>query len=81
MIFNIKRFGVKVPTISKHFKNIFQDGELDEQVVVSKMEIITPHGAIDEKTQTNGWKNTLMIESCFQKVKVISFMSIKKDNH
>lgn len=37
-------FGVKVPAISKHLKNIFQDGELEEQVVVSKMEIISPHG-------------------------------------
>ena len=30
-------FGVKVPAISKHLKNIFEDGELDEQVVISKM--------------------------------------------
>lgn len=45
-------FGVQVPAISKHLKNIFNDGELEEQVVVSKMEITTPHGAIDGKTQT-----------------------------
>lgn len=45
-------FGVQVPAISKHLKNIFHDGELEEQVVVSKMEITTPHGAIDGKTQT-----------------------------
>ena len=45
-------FGVQVPAISKHLKNIFHDGELKEQVVVSKMEITTPHGAIDGKTQT-----------------------------
>ena len=32
-------FGVGVPAISKHLKNIFQDRELDEKVVVSKMEI------------------------------------------
>ena len=44
-------FGVKVPAISKHLKNIFEDGELDEQVVISKMEIATPHGAIPGKTQ------------------------------
>ncbi len=30
-------FGVKVPAISKHLKNIFEDGELDEQVFISKM--------------------------------------------
>ena len=44
-------FGVKVPAISKHLKNIFEDGELDEQVVISKMETTTPHGAIPGKTQ------------------------------
>ncbi|MFR2041804.1 MAG: hypothetical protein ACLS4A_02345 [Oscillospiraceae bacterium] len=37
-------FGVKVPAISKHLKNIFLDEELDESMVVSKMEITTPHG-------------------------------------
>lgn len=46
-------FGVKVPAISKHLKNIFMDEELDESVVVSKMEITTPHGAIEGKTQIN----------------------------
>ena len=45
-------FGVQVPAISKHLKNIFSDGELDEKMVVSKMEITTPHGAIPEKTQS-----------------------------
>jgi hypothetical protein len=46
-------FGVQVPAISKHLKNIFESGELQEEVVVSKMEITTPHGAIADKTQTN----------------------------
>ena len=46
-------FGVKVPAISKHLKNIFEDGELDEQVVISKMEIATPHGAIPGKMQNS----------------------------
>ena len=46
-------FGVKVPAISKHLKHIFLDEELDESVVISKMEITTPHGAIEGKTQTN----------------------------
>ena len=45
-------FGVQTPAISKHLKNIFDEGELDEAVVVSKMEITTPHGAIPGKTQT-----------------------------
>ncbi|MCB4762151.1 MAG: virulence RhuM family protein [Sulfurovum sp.] len=45
-------FGVKVPAISKHIKNIFESGELVEEVVVSKMEITTQHGAIAEKQQS-----------------------------
>lgn len=44
-------FGVKVPAISKHLKNIFDEGELQKEVVVSKMEITTPHGAMEGKTQ------------------------------
>lgn len=46
-------FGVGVPAISKHLRNIFEEGELDEMVVVSKMEITTQHGAIEGKTQKN----------------------------
>lgn len=45
-------FGVQPPAISKHLKNIFEEGELSESVVVSKMERTTNHGAIPEKTQT-----------------------------
>ena len=44
-------FGVQTPAISKHLKKIFEQGELSEKVVVSKMEIPTPHGAIPGKTQ------------------------------
>lgn len=46
-------FGVGVPAISKHLKNIFKEGELQKEVVVSKMEITTRHGAIEGKTQTS----------------------------
>ena len=46
-------FGVGIPDISKHLRNKFETGELDKDVVVSKMEITTPHGAIEGKTQTN----------------------------
>lgn len=49
-------FDVGIPAISKHLKNIFQSGELDEKVVVSIMENTTPHGAIEGKTQTNDVK-------------------------
>ena len=38
-------------TISYHISNIFKEGELDEKVVVRKIRITTPHGAISGKTQ------------------------------
>lgn len=47
-----KLFDVQVPAINKHLKNIFEEGELEEKVVISKMEITTQHGAIADKTQT-----------------------------
>ncbi len=31
-------FGVEVPAINKHLKNIFESGELNEISVISKME-------------------------------------------
>lgn len=49
-------FDVGVPAISKHLKNIFETGELEEKVVVSILEITTQHGAIEGKTQTKGVK-------------------------
>ena len=45
-------FDVGIPAISKHLNHIFSDEELDRNVVVSKMEITTQHGAIEGKTQT-----------------------------
>lgn len=45
-------FGVGVPAISKHLSNIFESGELDEEVVISILEIATHHGAMADKTQT-----------------------------
>lgn len=38
-------------TISYHISNVFTEGELDEKVVVRKIRIPTPHGAIEGKTQ------------------------------
>lgn len=44
-------FGVKRPAITKHLKNIFESGELNEEVVSSILEHTTKHGAIEGKTQ------------------------------
>ena len=44
-------FDVQRPAITKHLKNIFESGELDEKVVCSVLELTTQHGAISDKTQ------------------------------
>ena len=45
-------FGVGVPAISKHLKNIFDSGELEESVVISILETTTEHGAVAGLMQT-----------------------------
>ena len=40
-------------TISRHIKNIFECGELQEQLVVAKNATTTQHGALQGKTQTH----------------------------
>lgn len=49
-------FGVDKSGISRHLKNIFNTGELDERVVVAKIATTTQHGAMDGKTQTSETK-------------------------
>ncbi|MBW1649771.1 MAG: virulence RhuM family protein [Deltaproteobacteria bacterium] len=39
-----KLFGVNVPAISKHLKNIFDEGELQRKATVSKMETVRKEG-------------------------------------
>ena len=38
--------------VSEHIKHIFEDGELDKNVVVRNFRITTQHGAIEGKTQS-----------------------------
>ncbi len=45
-------FSVGVPAVSKHLRNIFESGELKKEMVISKLETTTQHGAITGKTQT-----------------------------
>ena len=40
-------------TISRHIRNIFTEGELDEKVVVAEIATTSPHGAMKGKTQNN----------------------------
>ena len=46
-------FEVNVPAISKHLKNIFEEGELDEYSVVSKMETTASDGKVYETQMYN----------------------------
>ena len=45
-------FGKNKRTISEHIRNVFNEGELQEEVVVRKFRHTTQHGAIADKTQT-----------------------------
>ena len=44
-------FGVQRPAVTKHLKNIFDSGELKDDMVSSILEHTTQHGAIEGKTQ------------------------------
>ena len=51
-------------TISEHIRNIFKEGELNEEVAVRNFRITTPHGAIAGKTQevnVNGYNLDVII--------------------
>jgi len=45
-------FGKAKSTVSEHIKAIFEEDELDEEVVVRKFRTTTKHGAIEGKTQS-----------------------------
>lgn len=45
-------FEVDKSSISRHLKNVFAEGELDENMVVAKFATTTQHGAIEGKTQS-----------------------------
>jgi hypothetical protein len=45
-------FGKSKKTISEHIRNIFNEGELDENVVIRKFRTTTRHGAMLDKTQS-----------------------------
>lgn len=47
-----KLFGRERSVITKHIRNVFKEGELDEKVVSAKFAHTTPHGAMPGMTQT-----------------------------
>ncbi len=44
-------FGKSKKTISEHIRNEFNEGELDENVVIRKFRTTTQQGAIERKTR------------------------------
>lgn len=47
-----KLFDVEVPAINKHLKNIYEEGELQESLTISKMEIVQMEGTRRVKRNT-----------------------------
>lgn len=58
-----KAFGVNVPTVSKHIKNVLKSGELQEDRCVSKMETVLPDG---RKYQTTCYNLKMIIAVGFR---------------
>ena len=57
-------FGKGRTTITEHIQNVFEEGELDEKVVVRKFRTTTQHGAMEGKTQeleVNGYNLDVII--------------------
>ena len=56
-------FGVQVPAVNKHIKNIYAEGELPEITTVSKMEIVVNRGFRGEVNELVDFYNLDMIIS------------------
>lgn len=59
--------------LSRHLKNIFENGELDEKVAVAKIAIPTRHGAIPNKEQnspTNYYNLDAIISVEYRRIRV-----------
>lgn len=48
-----KLFGVNVPAISKHLQNIYDEGELQRESTISKMEIVQKEGSRSVRRPTD----------------------------
>jgi hypothetical protein len=54
-------FDVQIPAISKHIKNIYNEGELDENTTISKMETVVNRGFRGEVSEMIDFFNLDMI--------------------
>ena len=54
-------FDVQIPAINKHIKNIYSEGELEENATISKMEIVVNRGFRGEVNEAVDFFNLDMI--------------------
>ena len=73
-------FGRDKSVISRHIKHVFEDGELDRNMVVANFAITTKHGAIEGKTQTHSvdYYNLDVIISVGYRVKSLEGVRFRK---
>jgi hypothetical protein len=64
--------------VSEHIKHIFEEGELDKELVVRNFRITTQHGAIEGKTQSRdvAHYNLDMIISLGYRVRSVTFCCV-----
>ena len=61
-------FDVNIPAISKHLKNIFDEGELSPDATVSKMEIVQMEGEREVKRETRFYSLDAIIADYFREL-------------
>lgn len=73
-------FGRDKSVISRHIKHVFEDGELDRNMVVANFAITTKHGAIEGKTQTHSvdYYNLDVVISVGYRVKSLEGVRFRK---
>ena len=54
-------FSVKVPAVSKHIKNIYEEGELETLSTVSKKEIVRKEGSREVRRQVDFYNLDVII--------------------
>lgn len=75
-----KLFGRDKSVISRHIKNVFEEGELQRNEVVAKFATTTKHGAIEGKSQTHlvDYYNLDMVISVGYRVKSLEGVRFRK---
>ena len=71
-------FGVQVPAINKHIKNIFEEGELSENTTVSKMETVVNRGFRGEVNEMVDFYNLDMIISVGYRVNSVQAINFRR---